>query len=53
MNLRLTAANSTLAIAPEAARSTLEAVASSGWQPQAGHNGMSLWALDKGIFKPT
>lgn len=53
MHVRLNAARSTLALAPQGARLALETIAASGWQPQALHAGMSLWALDKGIFKPT
>lgn len=53
MQTRLTAAKATLAIAPDAARALLRDIADSGWQPQAGDAGMSLWNLDRGIFKPT
>lgn len=53
MQVRLNAAKATLAVAPEVARRKLEAIANSGWQPQAGDAGMSLWNLDRGVFKPT
>jgi hypothetical protein len=53
MQVRLKAAKATLAVAPEVARKKLEAIANSGWQPQAGDAGMSLWNLDRGVFKPT
>jgi cytochrome c oxidase assembly protein Cox11 len=52
MQVRLKAAHATLAIAPEAARAQLEAIAASGWQPQALDAGMSLINLDRGIYKP-
>ncbi len=53
MQVRLNAAKATLAVAPELARRKLAAIADSGWQPQAGDAGMSLWNLDRGVFKPT
>jgi Domain of unknown function (DUF2019) len=53
MQVQLAAAKSTLAIAPEMARRKIEEIANSGWFPQAGDAGMSLWNLDRGIFKPT
>lgn len=53
MQVRLMAAKSTLAAAPEQARRMLEAIADSGWQPQAGDAGMCLWSLDQGVFIPT
>lgn len=53
MQVRLKAATTTLAIAPHAARDALEAIKASRWQPQALDAGMSLWNLDRGIFKPT
>jgi len=51
--VRLNAAKATLAVAPVEAREQLEAIANSGDFPQYGHAGMSLDALDRGIFKPT
>jgi hypothetical protein len=53
MYVRVKAAKATLAIAPEAARSQLEAIRLSGWQPQALEAGMCLWTLEQGIYKPT
>ena len=53
MQVRLKAANATLAIAPEAARKALEEIKASGWLPQSADASGSLWALDEGIFKPT
>ena len=53
IQVRLKAADTTLAVAPEAARQKLEEIATSHEFPQAGDAGMSLWALDEGIFKPT
>lgn len=53
MNVRLKAAHATLALAPQAARTLLEEIAASGWQPQALDAGMSIINLDRGIYKPT
>ena len=53
MQVRLKAAKATLAVAPGAARKALMEIQASGWQPQAGDAGMSLWNLDRGVFKPT
>src|SRR5476649_2806149 len=50
--VRLKAAKATLAVAPEKARTALEAIASTNWF-QALDAGMTLSALDQGIFKPT
>ncbi len=52
MQVRLNAAKATLAIAPVAARQQLELIRASRYQPQAGDAGMSIWALDEGIYKP-
>ena len=53
MQVRLNAAKSTLAVAPEAARCELRAIAASREYPQAADAGMCLRNLDEGIFKPT
>ena len=53
MQVRVKAAKATLAIVPEAARGALEAIRASKVQPQALEAGMSLWNLDRGVFKPT
>jgi uncharacterized protein YdcH (DUF465 family) len=53
MQVRMKAAIHTLAVAPVEARRMLEMIADSKWMPQAGHAGMSLWNLDRGVFKPT
>ena len=53
MQVRLTAAKATLAIAPQAARQTLEDIKASGEIDQSAEASGSLWALDRGIFKPT
>ena len=53
LEVRLRAAKSTLAVAPEAARATLEALRKITHTPQASDAGMCLSALDEGIFKPT
>lgn len=52
MQVRLKAAKNSLAVAPAAARQLLEEISASQWQPQAGEAGMSLWNLDRGVFKP-
>ncbi|MET0705817.1 MAG: DUF2019 domain-containing protein, partial [Tardiphaga sp.] len=46
------AAKLTLAVAPVEARAQLQAIADSKWFPQAGDAGMSLWNLERGVFKP-
>jgi len=51
--VRLNAAKATLAVAPEPARRKLQTMADSAEYPQAGDAGMTLYALDRGIFKPT
>ena len=53
MQVRLVAAQATLAIAPEAARNALEQIKASKEQPQSAEASHSLWTLDRGIFKPT
>ena len=52
-HVRLNAAKRTLAVAPEAARQELRAIAASKHHPQAMDAGMSLWNLDRGVFRPT
>jgi hypothetical protein len=51
--VRLNAIKATLAVAPEPAHRTLRAMADSREYPQAGDAGMTLIALERGIFKPT
>jgi hypothetical protein len=53
MQVRLKAAIHTLAVSPIEARGQLQSIADSKWFPQAGDAGMSLWNLDRGVFKPT
>jgi hypothetical protein len=53
IQVRLNAAKLTLAVAPEVARKALEAIEASHHYPQAGDAGMTLFALDDGIFEPT
>jgi ParB-like chromosome segregation protein Spo0J len=53
MQVRLKAAKHTLAVAPIEARKKIQEIADSNWFPQAGDAGMSLWNLDRGVFKPT
>ena len=52
MQVRLNAAKATLAVMPAEAREQLERIRASGHFPQAGDAGMSIRALDEGIFKP-
>jgi ParB-like chromosome segregation protein Spo0J len=51
--VRLKAVKATLAVAPEAARLMLKAIADSREYPQAGEAGMSLVNLERGIFNPS
>ena len=51
--VRLKAVKATLAVEPVAARRMLELIADSREYPQAGDAGMTLDALDSGVFKPT
>jgi hypothetical protein len=53
MQVRLNAAKATPAGAPQKARDVLEQIAASNHYPQCGDAGMSLWNLDRGVFKPT
>ena len=53
IQVRLTAAEGTLAVAPEAARGLLQSIKDSREYPQAADAGMTFWDLDRGIFKPT
>ena len=51
--VRLKAVKATLAVAPDLARRMLQTIAESREYPQAGDAGMTIDALDRGIFKPT
>jgi CHASE3 domain sensor protein len=51
--VRVKAIKATLALAPEKARKALEHLANSKEYPASGEAGMSLWALDGGVFKPS
>ena len=51
MEVRLKATKATLAVAPASARKALEAIRDTKW-PQALGAGMTIYALDQGIFKP-
>jgi hypothetical protein len=53
VQVRLTAAKAALAVAPKEARAQLQKLRESHEFPQAGDAGMTLRALDEGIFKPT
>lgn len=48
----LKAAKSVLALEPERARETLQAIRELGWQRQAMEAGMTIPFLDDGVFKP-
>jgi hypothetical protein len=52
MQVRLQAATYTLGVAPEPARRLIQAIADSGWPPQALDAGMRIVNLDNGVFKP-
>lgn len=52
IQVRLKAAKRTLGVAPIEARKLIEDISKSGFYPQAGDAGMTLRALDEGIFKP-
>lgn len=52
MQVRVQAAINSLGVAPQAARTTLEAIRASKWQPQAMDAGMILRDLDDGEYKP-
>lgn len=52
MNVRLKAAKATLAVAPQAARHAIEAIAASTWPPQCYDARMCLSMLDEGVFTP-
>lgn len=51
--VRLTAIKATLAVAPDVAMPALRMLAESREYPQSGDAGMSIWALEEGIFKPS
>jgi uncharacterized protein YdcH (DUF465 family) len=51
--VRLKAVKATLAVEPLVARRMLEIIADSREYPQAGDAGMTIYALDSGVFKPT
>ena len=53
MQVRLQAATFTVALAPDAARQLLHAIARSNWMPQAADARGALRNLDEGVFKPT
>jgi hypothetical protein len=53
MQVRMNAAKATLAIEPAKSRLVLQEIVDSKHFPQAGHAGMTLSTIDRGIFKPT
>lgn len=52
VQVQLKAATRTLAVFPVEARQVLQAIHNSKWYLQSGDAGMTLEALDDGIFKP-
>lgn len=52
IQVRLQAAKSTLAVAPDAARQVIQAISKSKYLPQAGDAGMCLLMLERGISRP-
>ena len=50
--VRKTAADATLAVAPDAARRVLQTIVDRREFPQAGDAGMTLRMLDRGTYKP-
>jgi len=52
IQVRMKAAVNSLALNYDAARRVLETIAGSNHFPHAGHAGMTLDALDRGVFKP-
>jgi hypothetical protein len=52
MQVRLSAAKATLAVAPQAARQAIEAIAASTWPPQCYDARMCLWMIDEGKYVP-
>ena len=53
LQARYMAAHSNLAIDYDKARKELEAIAATNWHPQAAQAGMTLWNLDRGVYRPT
>ena len=53
LQVRLKAAKRSLAVAPQEARQTIEAIVQTAQLPQAGEAGMMLSLLDRGLFVPT
>ncbi|MGH6737332.1 MAG: DUF2019 domain-containing protein [Methyloceanibacter sp.] len=51
--VRLSAVRNSLVFAPEEGRRVLQEIVDSKRQPYAGDAGMTMRALDRGIFKPT
>lgn len=52
LQVRLNAAKSTLAVAPDRARAMLESIKAGRRRPQSGDAGMCLLNLDRGVFVP-
>ncbi len=53
LQVQLNAAKATLALEPLAARAKIEEIRKEKWAPQGGDAGMTIRALEQGIFKPT
>ena len=51
VQVRLNAAKSTYALNTPGARSVIQAIADTKYQPWAGDAGMTLWSLDQGLGK--
>ncbi len=53
LQVQLNAAKATLALEPVAARAKIEEIRNKKWAPQGLDAGMTIRALDDGIFRPT
>ena len=53
LQVQLNAAKATLALEPVLGRAKIEEIRKKKWAPQGGDAGMTIYALDEGIFKPT
>jgi len=52
MQVRLAAARANLAVDYIAARRELEAIVDEQWFPQSADAGMTLWNIDRGVYRP-
>ena len=53
LQVQLNAAKATLALEPSVARAKIEEIQKEKWAPQGLDAGMTIFALDEGIFKPS